>query len=78
MITGEGLITGYTAHEALHKVVATGCRTMRSVQPNLSRDLDGFVQRLVATERSTYRQGLAVTRSRRPSVWTPGEYLVID
>ena len=51
MITGEGLITGYTAHEALHKVVATGCRTMRSVQPNLSRDLDGFVQRLVATER---------------------------
>lgn len=51
MMTGEGLITGYTAHEALHKVVATGCRTMRSVQPNLSRDLDGFVQRLVATER---------------------------
>jgi len=51
MMTGEGLITGYTAHEALHKVVATGCRTMRSVQPNLSRDLDGFVQRMVATER---------------------------
>lgn len=51
MLTGEGLVTGYTAHEALHKVVASGCRTARSVQPNLSRDLDGFIQRLVATER---------------------------
>jgi signal recognition particle receptor subunit beta len=51
MLTGEGLVTGYTAHEALHKVAATGCRTARSAQPNLSRDLDGFIQRLVSTER---------------------------
>ena len=35
-------------------------------------------RRLVATERSKYRQGLARARSRRPAVWSPGEHLVID
>lgn len=39
---------------------------------------DRNFRRLVATERSKYRQGLAIARSRRPAVWTPGEYLVID
>jgi transposase len=39
---------------------------------------DRNFRRLVATERSTYRQGLASARSRRPAVWAPGEYLVID
>ena len=51
MLTGEGLVTGYNAHEALHKVVANGARTLRSVQSGVSRDLDLFYQRLVATER---------------------------
>lgn len=51
MITGEGLVTGYSAHEALHKVVANGPRPLRSTQAGVSRDLDLFYQRLVATER---------------------------
>ncbi|MBA3708117.1 MAG: protein kinase [Planctomycetes bacterium] len=51
MITGEGLVTGYSAHEALHKVVANGPRPLRTTQAGVSRDLDLFYQRLVATER---------------------------
>jgi hypothetical protein len=51
MLTGEGLVTGYNAHEALHKIVANGARTLRSMQSGVSRDLDLFYQRLVATER---------------------------
>ena len=51
MLTGEGLVTGYNAHEALHKVVANGARNLRSVQAGVSRDLDTFFQSLVATER---------------------------
>ncbi len=51
MITGEGLVTGYSAHEALHKVVANGPRPLRSTQAGVSRDLDLFYQRLVAAER---------------------------
>jgi hypothetical protein len=39
---------------------------------------DRNFRRLVAEERGKYRQGLAIARSRRPAVWTPGEYLVID
>ena len=35
-------------------------------------------RRLVATERSKYRQGLARARSRRPAVWSPGEHLVLQ
>ncbi len=51
MLTGEGLVTGYTCHEALHKVSAQGCRAARTAQPNLSRDLDAFISRLVAINR---------------------------
>jgi len=39
---------------------------------------DRNFRRLVAQERSRYRQGLAIARSRRPAVWSPGEHLVID
>ena len=35
-------------------------------------------RRLVATERSKFRQGQAIARARRPAVWSPGEHLVID
>jgi transposase len=35
-------------------------------------------RRLVAQERAKYRQHQAITRARRPGVWTPGEHLVID
>ena len=35
-------------------------------------------RRLVTQERGKYRHGQAVARSRRPAVWVPGEYLVID
>lgn len=39
---------------------------------------DRNFRRLVATERSKYRQSQARERSRRPAVWSPGEHLVID
>jgi len=39
---------------------------------------DRNFRRLVATERNKYRQGLAIAGGRRPAVWSPGEYLVID
>ena len=35
-------------------------------------------RRLVAQEKAKYRRRLARERSRRPAVWSPGEYLVID
>lgn len=35
-------------------------------------------RRLVAQERSKFRQGKAIERARRPAVWSPGEHLVID
>jgi transposase len=39
---------------------------------------DRNFRRLVAQERSKYRQRQAIARARRPAVWTPGEHLVID
>ena len=39
---------------------------------------DRNFRRLVAQEKSTYRQRQAVGRARRPAVWAPGEHLVID
>ncbi len=39
---------------------------------------DRNFRRLVAQERSKYRQRQAIARSRRPAVWSPGEHLVID
>jgi len=39
---------------------------------------DRNFRRLVAQERSKYRQGQAIANGRRPAVWSPGEYLVID
>jgi len=35
-------------------------------------------RRLVSQEKAKYRRRLARERSRRPAVWSPGEYLVID
>ena len=35
-------------------------------------------RRLVAQERSKYRQGQALAGARRPAAWSPGEHLVID
>ncbi len=39
---------------------------------------DRNFRRLVAQERGKHRQGLAIASARRPAVWAPGEYLVID
>jgi len=39
---------------------------------------DRNFRRLVATERSKYRHGVAIANGRRPAVWAPGEHLVID
>ncbi len=35
---------------------------------------DRNLRRLVTQERGKYRQGLAIARSRRPAVWSPGEH----
>ena len=60
MITGEGLVTGYNAHEALHRLMASGGKPLRSVGNTVSRDLDLFYKRLTALNRSErfdgYRQ----------------------
>ena len=48
MVTGAGLVTGYSAHEALHKVRASGARALRSLNPEVSRELDDFCKRLTA------------------------------
>ena len=39
---------------------------------------DRNFRRLVAQEKSKYRQRQAIGRARRPAVWAPGEHLVID
>ncbi|MDA3962934.1 MAG: protein kinase, partial [Planctomycetota bacterium] len=51
MLSGEGLVTGYSAHEALHKVTASGCRSIRTVSPEVSREIDAFCSRMTAIER---------------------------
>ncbi|MFW5829969.1 MAG: protein kinase domain-containing protein, partial [Planctomycetota bacterium] len=51
MICGEGLVTGYTAHEALHKVITNGPRHLRDANPDISRELDNFSMRLVSVDR---------------------------
>lgn len=52
MITGEGLVTGYNAMEALHKLAANGPRMLRDVQQGISRELNGFYLKLVAVDRA--------------------------
>ena len=52
MITGEGLVTGYTAMEALHKITANGPRMLRDAQQGISRELNAFYLKLVAVDRS--------------------------
>ncbi|MEK7415331.1 MAG: protein kinase [Planctomycetota bacterium] len=51
MITGEGLVTGYNAHEGIHKLLAAGGRPLRAVGNTVSRDLDLFFRRLTAVDR---------------------------
>ena len=51
MLSGQGLVTGYTAHEALHKFIAAGPTPVRNVVPNLSRDLEQVVKRMCAVDR---------------------------
>ncbi|MCS6970852.1 MAG: protein kinase [Planctomycetes bacterium] len=52
MITGDGLVTGYNAHEALHRLLANGPKPLRSVNNSVSRELDAFYRRLVAVDRA--------------------------
>ncbi|MFW5830578.1 MAG: protein kinase domain-containing protein, partial [Planctomycetota bacterium] len=56
MVTGEGLVTGYNAHEALHKLSTNGPRRMREVDPNVSREMDSFFLRMVAVDRQDRMQ----------------------
>ncbi len=60
MVTGEGLVTGYNAHEALHKLMAGGGKPLRSVGNTVSRDLELFYRQLTALNRGerfdTYRK----------------------
>ncbi len=52
MLTGEGLVTGYNAMEALHKLTANGPRMLRDAQPTISRELNNFFLRLVSVDRN--------------------------
>ena len=52
MITGEGLVTGYNAMEALHKLSANGPRMLRDAQQGISRELNNFYLKLIAVDRS--------------------------
>ncbi len=60
MLTGEGLVTGYNAIEALHKLSANGPRPLRDVQQGVSRELNAFYLKLAAVDRGerfqTYRE----------------------
>jgi mutual gliding-motility protein MglA len=60
MLTGEGLVTGYNAIEALHKLAANGPRPLRDVQQGISRELNAFYLKLAAVDRGerfqTYRE----------------------
>ncbi len=51
MVTGDGLVTGYNAHEALHRLMAGGGKPLRSVGNTVSRDLDLFYLQLTALNR---------------------------
>ncbi len=53
-------------------------RLLPSVRAAGYEGSDRNFRRLVAQERSKYRQAQARERSRRPAVWAPGEHLVID
>jgi signal recognition particle receptor subunit beta len=57
MMTGEGLVTGYNAHEALHKISANGPRMLRDSVQGISRELNIFYQKLVAVDRRERFQG---------------------
>ncbi|MCK6488726.1 MAG: protein kinase [Planctomycetes bacterium] len=57
MMTGEGLVTGYNAHEALHKISANGPRMLRDAVQGISRELNIFYQKLVAVDRRERFQG---------------------
>ncbi len=52
MVTGEGLVTGYNALEALHRLTANGPRMLRDAQQGVSRELNNFYLKLVAVDRS--------------------------
>lgn len=51
MITGEGLVTGHSASEALQRLHQEGPRALRSAQQGLSRDLNNFYGKLVDLDR---------------------------
>ena len=50
-ISGRGLVAGYSAHEALHKLNAAGVKTLRDVQPDISRELNRVVAKMTALDR---------------------------
>lgn len=58
MLTGEGMITGFSAHEALHKLTSGGPKQLRSVNPELSRELDSLCNQMCAIERKDRFQSL--------------------
>ncbi len=51
MITGRGLVKGYSAYEALVHTRSSGVPTMRSCDPNISKRLSMFAARLSALNR---------------------------
>ena len=59
-LTGSGLVTGFNAHEALHKITSKGTQKLRDTHPEVSRALNDFVAQLTEVERKdrfqTYRE----------------------
>ena len=58
MLSGEGLVTGFSAHEALHKLKSSGVRSLRSACPDLSRDIDNIFGKMCAIERKDRFQSI--------------------
>lgn len=52
MITGGGLVKGYSAHEALVQVRTSGAPSLRSQQSDVSRQLDAFCAMLTEAQRT--------------------------
>jgi len=72
-------VRGLVAHELSEtKGMISALRLMPKARAAGYAGWDRNFRRLVAQERSKFRQGQAIARSRRPAVWMPGEYLVID
>ncbi|MHC5067662.1 MAG: protein kinase domain-containing protein, partial [Planctomycetota bacterium] len=52
MLTGDGLVTGYSAHEALHKAISSGARSSRTANAEVPREFDALCAQLTQIDRT--------------------------